>query len=170
MRSFLLVSKEKEILNLLRRTLDPRAKVEHTKSKDAGYKAALQQFRQAYPAVEVIVISPQEMIREAVKAVKAGAADYLTCPIEPEEVKYVIESINEAILLRSELDYLKDQFWQPSSLAIIQTKSPVMQEVFAKIRSVAPTKSAVLLKRCQVCQCPLRCDSGHSFGKRAVRT
>jgi DNA-binding NtrC family response regulator len=100
MRSFLLVSKEKEILNLLRRTLDPRAKVEHTKSKDAalnmlkearydivlidveilrkavtasGYKAALQQFRQAYPAVEVIVISPQEMIREAVKAVKAGA-------------------------------------------------------------------------------------------------
>jgi DNA-binding NtrC family response regulator len=172
MRSFLLVSKDKEILNLLRQTLDPGAKVEHTKSKDAalnmlkearydivfidveilgktvpanGYKAALKQFRQAYPAVEVIVISPQKMLREAVKAVKAGAADYLTCPIEPEEVHYIIDSINETILMRSELDYLKDQFWQPSSLAIIQTKSPVMQKVFAKIRSVAPTKSTVLL-------------------------
>ncbi|MGD8776650.1 MAG: sigma-54 dependent transcriptional regulator [Syntrophobacterales bacterium] len=172
MRSFLLVSKEKEVLDLLHRTLYPGSKVEHTKSKDAalnmlkesrydivlidieilreaapanGYKVALQQFGQAYPAVEVIVISPQEMVREAVKAVKAGAADYLTRPIEPEEVKYVIESINETILLRSELDYLKDQFWQPSSLAIIQSKSPVMQKVFAKIRSVAPTKSTVLL-------------------------
>jgi DNA-binding NtrC family response regulator len=166
------VSKEKEVLDLLRRTLYSGSKVEHTKSKDAAlnmlkearydivlidveilrkaaptneYKAALQQFRQAYPAVEVIIISPQEMVREAVKAVKAGAADYLTYPIDPEEVKYVIESINETIFMRSELDYLKDQFWQPSSLAIIQTKSPTMQKVFTKIRSVAPTKSTVLL-------------------------
>ena len=172
MRSFLLVSKDKEILNQLRQTLDPRAKVEHTKSKDAalnmlkesrydivlieveilrkagtanGYKAALQQFRQAYPAVEVIVISPQKMIREAVKAVKAGAADYLTCPVDPEEMKYIIQSINETILMRSELDYLKDQFWQPSSLPTVHSKSPMMQKVFAKIRSVAPTKSTVLL-------------------------
>jgi DNA-binding NtrC family response regulator len=172
MRSFLLVSKDKEILDLLRQTLDPGAKVEHTKSKDGalnmlkearydivlidveilreavpanGYRAALQQFRQAYSAVKVIVISPQKMVREALKALKAGAADYLTYPIEPEEVKYVIESINETILLRSEFEYLKDQFWQPSSLAIIQSKCPVMQKVFAKIRSVAPTKSTVLL-------------------------
>ena len=172
MRSFLLVSKDKKILDLLRRTLDPHAKVEHTKRKDAalnmlrearydivfidveilrkavtanGYEEALQQFRQAYPAVEVIVISPQEMIREAVKAVKAGAADYLPCPIEPEEIKYIIQSMNETILMRSELDYLKDQFWQPGSLAIIHSKSPTMQKVFTKIRSVAPTKSTVLL-------------------------
>ena len=47
--------------------------------------------------------------------------------------------------MRSELDYLKDQFWQPGSLAIIQSKSPTMQKVFDKIRSVAPTKSTVLL-------------------------
>ena len=53
--------------------------------------------------------------------------------------------MNETFLLRSELDYLRDQFWQPSSLAIIQTQSPAMQQVFAKIRSVAPTKSTVLL-------------------------
>jgi DNA-binding NtrC family response regulator len=166
------VSKEREVLDLLRQALYPGSKVEHTKSKDGalnmlkearydivlidieilrgavpdnGYKAALQQFRQAYSAVEVIVISTQEMVREAVKAVKAGAADYLTYPIDFSEVKHVIESIDATILLQSELDYLRDQFWQPSSLAIIQSKSPVMQKVFAQIRSVAPTKSTVLL-------------------------
>ena len=47
--------------------------------------------------------------------------------------------------MSSERDYSKDQFWQPSSLAVIQTKSSTMQTVFAKIRSVAPTKSTVLL-------------------------
>jgi DNA-binding NtrC family response regulator len=172
MKSLLVVSKQKEVLDALHPDFYPLLSVKHTKSKDEalnmlkearydivlidveilrervpanGYRAALQQFRQAYPAVEVIVISPREMVREAVKAVKAGAADYLTCPIEPEEVKYIIESINQTILLRSELDYLKDQFWQPSSLAIIQSKSTTMQKVFAKIRSVAPTKSTVLL-------------------------
>ncbi|UCG11475.1 MAG: sigma-54-dependent Fis family transcriptional regulator [Deltaproteobacteria bacterium] len=172
MRSFLLVSEAREVLDVLRGELYPGSKVEHTKSKDEalsrlkkgrydivlidveilgkampanGYKAVLQQFRQAYSAVEVIVISSREMVREAVKAVKAGAADYLTYPIEFDQVKHVIESIDATMLLQSELDYLRDQFWQPSSLAIIQTKSPVMQTVFAKIRSVAPTKSTVLL-------------------------
>jgi DNA-binding NtrC family response regulator len=47
--------------------------------------------------------------------------------------------------MSSERDYSKDQFWQPSSLAVIQTKSSTMQTVFAKIRSVAPTRSTVLL-------------------------
>ncbi len=170
MRSFLLVSKEKAVLDLLRRTFYLDSNVEHTESKDAalnmlkeacydvvfidveilrlpanGYRAALEQFRQAYPAVEVIVISPQDMVREAVKAVKAGAADYLTYPVDFHEVKHVIESIDATVLLRSEVAYLRDQFWQPSSLAIIQTKSLVMQKVFAQIRSVAPTKSTVLL-------------------------
>jgi DNA-binding NtrC family response regulator len=172
MRSFLVVSREKEVLDVLRRKLYPGSSVEHTKSKDEalnmlrrtrydivlidvrilrealpvnGYKAALQQFRQAFPAVEVIVISPQEMVREAVQAVKAGAADYLTYPIDFEEVTHVIENINATALLQSELDYLKDQFWQPSSLGIIQTLSATMREVFTRIRSVAPTKSTVLL-------------------------
>ncbi len=172
MKSLLVLSKQKEVLNALHPDFYQLLRVEHTESKDAalsmlkaarydivlidveilrepvpthGYTEALHQFRQAYPAVEVVVVCPQEMVREAVKAVKAGAADYLTFPIDPKEVKHVIESMNETFLLRSELDYLRDQFWQPSSLAIIQTQSPAMQQVFAKIRSVAPTKSTVLL-------------------------
>lgn len=172
MKSFLVVSEQNEVVDVLNSEFYPTSRVEQAKSRDAalimleqtrydvvfvdveillesmpgnGYRAVLQSFRQAYPAVEVIVICSPEMIREAVRAVKAGAAEYLTLPIDPEEVKYVIEGMHETALLRSELDYLRDQFWQPSSLAMIQTKSPVMKEVFTRIRSVAPTKSTVLL-------------------------
>ena len=110
-----------------------------------GYKAALQAFWEVFPTIEVIAMAPQEMIREAVMAVKAGASNYLTYPLNPDEVKYVTESIEESILMQSELRYLRDHFWRADSLEIVQTKSLAMKSVFDKIRSVAPTKSTVLL-------------------------
>jgi DNA-binding NtrC family response regulator len=88
---------------------------------------------------------PQPEIREAVMAVKAGASNYLTYPLNPAEVKYVTESIDETVLMQSELDYLRDKFWLADSLELIQTKCDGVKAVFDKIRSVAPTKSTVLL-------------------------
>ena len=112
---------------------------------DKEYETVLEQFRNLQPSVEIVVMSPQAMVREAVKAVKVGASDYITYPIDPEEINHVRETINEAIILQSELDYLRDRFWQADYMELVKTKSLVMQEVFAKIRSVAPTKSTVLL-------------------------
>jgi DNA-binding NtrC family response regulator len=110
-----------------------------------NYKQALQPFWNIYPSAAVIVMSSHELIREAVKAVKAGASDYLTYPINPEEVKYVTESIYETAVMESELDYLRDKFWEHDALEVVRTKSPLMKEVFRKLQSVAPTKSTVLL-------------------------
>ena len=114
-------------------------------TSDNNYKTALQPFWHAYPTAQIIAMSSQEMIRETVMAVKAGASDYLTYPINPDEVKYVTESIYESIIMESELDYLRDRFWQEDSLEIVRTRSPLMKTVFDKVRSVAPTKSTVLL-------------------------
>ncbi|HAX98129.1 MAG TPA: Fis family transcriptional regulator [Candidatus Atribacteria bacterium] len=109
------------------------------------YKLALQAFWHLNPSAEIIVMSPPEIIREAVMVVKAGASNYLTYPINSDEVKYLTESIYESLIFQSELDYLRDQFWQSDSLEIVKTKNPLMKKVFDKIRSVAPTKSTVLL-------------------------
>jgi len=114
-------------------------------SQPGGYKAALQALWQLFPTLEIVVMCAQDQIRDAVMAVKAGASNYLTYPLNPPEVKYVTESIDETILMQSELDYLRDKFWQADSLELIQTKSDGMKAVFDKIRSVAPTKSTVLL-------------------------
>jgi len=110
-----------------------------------GYKTALQPFWHEFPAAEIIVMAAQEKIREAVMAVKAGASNYVTYPINPDEIRYVKESIQKSIRIQSELNYLRDKFWQSSSLELIQTNSPLMKKVFEKIQSVAPTKSTVLL-------------------------
>ncbi len=110
-----------------------------------GYKSALQSFWQLYSTIEIIVMSPKGMIREAVEAVKAGASNYVTYPIDPEEVKLVTENIRELTVTQSELEYLRDKFWDTDWLNIIETKNPVMKDVYEKVRCVAPTKSTVLL-------------------------
>ena len=102
-------------------------------------------FKGMYPSIEIVVISPQDMVRQAVMAVKSGASDYLTYPIAPEEVRLVIESINESILQRSELDYLRDQSWRSGVREVFYTENLAMKTVFKMIESVAPTKTTVLL-------------------------
>ncbi|MGD8656221.1 MAG: sigma-54 dependent transcriptional regulator [Desulfobacterales bacterium] len=112
---------------------------------DENCKAAIQPFRQINPTIDIIIMAPQHRIRKAIKAVKAGASDYLPLPADPEEIKHIADNISESIMIQSELDYLRDQFWHVDSLELVQTKSLNMQNVFDKIRSVSPTKSTVLL-------------------------
>ena len=87
-------------------------------AREKDYTACLQPFKQLYPSIEIIVMSRQDMIRKAVRIVRAGASDYLTYPIDPEEVKLVVETIHESIIKQSELDYLRDQVGISDALEI----------------------------------------------------
>jgi DNA-binding NtrC family response regulator len=113
----------------------------HTKE----YHEVLAAFKKHNPTIEIVILAAPDMIRQVVKMVKAGASEYLTYPITPDEVRLITESVSQAILRRSEIDYLRDQFWGADSLTVIETKNAAMQLVFNKIRSVAPTKSTVIL-------------------------
>ncbi|MBT8372284.1 MAG: sigma-54 dependent transcriptional regulator [Deltaproteobacteria bacterium] len=105
----------------------------------------VQLFKDMNPLAEILILSSKDFIRETVKAVKAGAKDYLTYPIDPSEVRLVIESANESLTKNLELDYLRDQFWKPEWLDIIDSRDAGMRDVFKKIRAVASTKATVLL-------------------------
>ncbi len=172
MRSILVVSKDQEVYRIIRSchrsayrvdltgTRESALEILHRKRYDFlfidieilkggpsvdGTKGALQALWQVFPTLEIVVMCSTGMIREAVMAVKAGASNYLTYPLNPDEVNYIMESIDESAIIQSELNYLRDKFWQADSLEIVQTKSQAMKAVFEKIRSVAPTKSTVLL-------------------------
>jgi DNA-binding NtrC family response regulator len=109
------------------------------------YKKQLQPFWSAFPEAEIIVLSKQDKIRQAVNLVKAGASNYLIYPIDPTEVKLITESIHRDQQLYSELKYLRNQFWRRESYTTLRTKSPAMKAVFDKVRLVSTTESTVLL-------------------------
>jgi DNA-binding NtrC family response regulator len=112
---------------------------------DHDYKKVLQPFWRIYATADIIILSSQDMIREAVKAVKAGASNYLTYPLNPDEVKYVVDSLREFVRFQGELDYLRNRFWRSESHDILRTNSPLMKAVFEKVQAVAQTESSVLL-------------------------
>jgi len=112
---------------------------------EKDYAAAMRPFLEQAPTLETVVICPASQIRSAVRAVKEGASDYLTLPILTEEVRLVAENLENSRIQRSEIEYLRDQFWQADLSEVVRTHSPLMQALIEKIRSVAPTKTTVLL-------------------------
>jgi len=172
MKSILVVTNEKKAYPLIASTYKSGFSVETTASKTAAlellqkrrcdlmfidldvlnnqdsgenYKESLKPFWRLYPSVEIIVMARQDSIRKAVNAVKAGADDYLTYPLDAAELKLVSENLKKTRIMQSELDYLRDQFWQVDTIELLRTNSERMQKVFQQIRTVSPTKSTVLL-------------------------
>ena len=111
----------------------------------SGYKAVLQTFWMIYPTVEIIVMTSQQMLRDAVKAVKQGVSDYITYPIIADEIRLVINNLNESLKVKSELDYLREETCDKDLINLAQTQSTAMQKVFGSVQSVSSTKSTVLL-------------------------
>ena len=68
-------------------------------------------------------------IRKAVDYVKNGASNYITEPIDEDEVRLVLDEISRERLQQSELAYLRGQLWQDDALDIFQTCSPAMKKV-----------------------------------------
>ncbi len=111
----------------------------------SGYKAVFQSLWIVAPSLEIVIMTSQERLREAVQAVKQGAGDYIAYPIIADEIRLVAASLRQSQKVQTELDYLREEFWDQESLDIVQTKCPAMKKVFADVRSVSPTRSTVLL-------------------------
>ena len=109
------------------------------------YRRAMYPLWRAYPTARIVVMSAADRIRDTVRAVKAGASDYITYPITPEEVQLVRENLDEEQRTQGELDYLRDQVHGADDSDLIQSLSPAMQPVLEKARRVAGTNSTVLL-------------------------
>ncbi|XPV77620.1 MAG: sigma-54 interaction domain-containing protein [Desulfovibrio sp.] len=119
--------------------------VESLLGENESISTALKSLWEIYPSSAIVVMAEEEQTKVAVDAVKAGAFDYLNHPIQQEELGLVIDKVRESDALQSELDYLRDQFWDEDSLDYVHTRSQGMRDVFAKIRQVAGTKTTVLL-------------------------
>lgn len=105
----------------------------------------LQPYFETFPNCEIAVLTPRNKIREAVAAVKAGACFYLTYPLVAEEIKHAIEYSLQSTQIQLELDYLRDQFWEADCRDLVRTNSRVMDDIYKKVKSVAPTRTTVLI-------------------------
>jgi len=98
-----------------------------------------------HPGTAVMLMTGYGTIPQAVDAIKAGAAAYLTKPLNPEELLLQVKKVLEDKRLRQELTRLRSQLREGWHYRNIIGKSPGMQQVFALIDRAAAVKTTVLV-------------------------
>lgn len=105
----------------------------------------LQNVRKVAPNTEVIVVTGHASAQTAVRAMKEGAFDYITKPIDFDELKIVVAKALEKQKLLSENIYLRRQLQGRFEFNNIIGSSPAMNLVFERMSRIVKTDSTVLV-------------------------
>jgi DNA-binding NtrC family response regulator len=94
----------------------------------------------------VIMVTGQGTIETAVQAIKLGAYDYLTKPLEPPQLRAVLERGLKQVALTRETKALRQKLESPlGSYSDLIGKSAPMRQLYQRIGQIAPTDAAVLV-------------------------
>ena len=105
----------------------------------------LQSVRKISNLTEVIVVTGHASAQTAVRAMKEGAFDYITKPIDFDELKIVVAKALEKQQILSENIYLRKQLQERFEFSNIIGNSPAMKTVFERMMRIVKTDSTVLV-------------------------
>jgi DNA-binding NtrC family response regulator len=95
--------------------------------------------------VTMVILTAQGTVETAVEAIKEGAYDYLTKPIEPQRLKILLDKIVERQETIREVKVLRRQLRDSGSFGRMIGASPQMRKVYQIIEQAAPTAASVLI-------------------------
>ena len=98
-----------------------------------------------YPDIVAIVITGYGTVKDAVDAIKQGAADFITKPFQFDALLHVLTSAMEQRRLKSENAYLRSQLQERYRIDGLVGRSRVMRDLFQLLEIVAGTSSTVLI-------------------------
>ena len=103
-------------------------------------------IREINPELPVVVITAFSDIKDAVQVMKEGAFDYLSKPIQLDELEILVKRAQERNDLISENKLLKEQLIGKFKFDSIVTKSPKMDKILSITGRVAKSNSTVLVR------------------------
>ena len=96
-------------------------------------------------ALTVVILTAQGTVETAVEAIKEGAYDYLTKPVEPQRLKILLDKIVERQDTLREVKVLRKQLREHGSFGKMIGNSSQMRKVYQTIEQAAPTQASVLI-------------------------
>lgn len=108
---------------------------------DANGMEMLHELKNIRPDVPVVMMTSFNDIRTAVKAIKSGALEYITKPVNPEELLMVLQ---QGLKKESRKDEAQSGAVEP--IDFVEGKSEVSKKLHEYIRLVAPTNMSVLIQ------------------------
>lgn len=94
---------------------------------------------------EIVLITGHASLETAVDALRLGAADYLTKPINFRRLKALLSRVPRTADLKSEIGALRTELQRLGHFGQMLGTSPAMQKLYNHIGRVAPTEATVLL-------------------------
>ena len=106
----------------------------------------LQRVREINKNIVVIIITAFASVDTAVKALKEGAYDYITKPIDPDYLDHLIEKALKQQELALENEKLRHAVSELTTGGEIIGESPEMAKVLELVQTVAPTDTTVMIR------------------------
>jgi len=110
-----------------------------------GGLEALKRIKEISSAVQVLIVTAYASVDTAVDAMRSGALNYLTKPIDLEELKVQVDKTMQFSHLMAENESLKAQVAETFEASQIIGNSPRILEIFDTLHMVAPTDATVLI-------------------------
>lgn len=106
---------------------------------------ALEAIKSVNPAIPVIIMTAYSTVETAVAALKQGAHDYLTKPLDFDKLRLTIDRAMEHTRLREENRILRETLGQTFNSQNIIGKSPAMRMLLETVAQVAASEATVLI-------------------------
>ena len=106
---------------------------------------ALETIKSYNPAIPVIIMTAYSSVENAVAALKQGAHDYLTKPLDFDKLKITITRAMEHTRLKEENRLLKESLGEHFDRQNIIGRSPAMVNLLETVAQVAPSEATVLI-------------------------
>ena len=118
---------------------------------------------------EVVVITGHATLESAVEALRRGASDYLTKPVDPARLKTMLANLARSRDLLPRIGELLTQAQESGRFGPLVGSSPPMQEVYDLISRVAPSSATVLVTGESGTGKELVAEAVHKLSRRAAR-
>lgn len=105
----------------------------------------LRKARHCQPDAEVLVVTGHGDVKTAVEAIKQGASNYLTKPLDMAELRVLVEKAAQKRRLTKTNRDLQRQINEKFGFEGVVGSSPRMHEVIARLQSISPTSATVLI-------------------------
>jgi two-component system response regulator HydG len=106
----------------------------------------LRKAKQDLPEAEVVLITGYGDVKTAVEAIKEGAANYLTKPVDMGELRAIVDKAGARLRLARANRELQRQLDEKFGFEGVVGNSPKMHDIIAKLRDIAPTSATVLIQ------------------------
>jgi CheY-like chemotaxis protein len=95
--------------------------------------------------VSLVILTAQGTVETAVEAIKAGAYDYLTKPVDPQRLRILLDKVVERQETLREVKVLRRQLREHGSFGRLVGNSAGMRKIYRTIEQAAPTDTSVLI-------------------------